>query len=101
MPAAWLLLFAAYLFMTKMHERYLVPALLMGFAAALTHRRLLAPLLGASLLSFLNMLWPYLISFSEVYWLPPNHLPSLIGSAAMVLVFAWTCVTLMIKDKPR
>lgn len=94
MLSAWLLLFSAYMMMTKMHERYLVPALLIGTAAALTHRALLKPLLLASSVSFVNMLVMYVMSFSENYWLPPADLFSLSGSAAMTLAFGWTCILL-------
>ena len=100
LPAAWLLLFSAYLLMTKMHERYLVPALLIGTAAALVHRQLLPSVMVASLVSFLNQLVLYQMSFSGAYWLSASHMASFVGSSAMTLAFLWTGLCLPPTELP-
>ena len=100
LPAAWLLLFSAYLLMTKMHERYLVPALLIGTAAALVHRPLLPSVMMASLVSFLNQLVLYFMSFSGTYWLSATGVASIVGSTAMTLAFLWTVLCLPITGLP-
>ncbi len=66
---SFLVQFSAFFFMTKMHERYLLPAIIFIMLASVFDRR---HLLTAGLLSlcvFFNHLYLYIISFDERYWL--------------------------------
>ena len=97
--SAWLLLFAAFLFMTKMHERYLVPALLIGAACVLADRRQLAPYLTASGVALANQGVMYKMSFSAQYWLDPGNPFAITCALVLAAAFAWTC-RLLIVSRP-
>jgi Gpi18-like mannosyltransferase len=65
-----LILFSAFMWMTKMHERYMLPAIIFLLLSAAFSRRHVFVAAGASACVFLNQLIIYLMSFREEYWLP-------------------------------
>lgn len=66
---SYLVLFSAFFFMTKMHERYLLPAIIFITLATVFDRRHLPALCLVSFSVFINQQYLYIISFGEVYWL--------------------------------
>ncbi len=66
---AYLVQFSAFFFMTKMHERYLLPAIIFVTLASVFEKKHLLPLALISFSVFINHLYLYIISFGEVYWL--------------------------------
>ncbi len=89
--SSWLVLFAAFMLMTKMHERYLVPALLIGAACVLADRRHFAPYLAASVVALANQAVMYRMSFSANYWLDAGDPFAVVCSLMLTATFAWTC----------
>lgn len=66
---SYLVIFSAFLFMTKMHERYLLPAIIFAMFAAVYDRRHVIASVLLSFCVFSNHLYLYIISFKEMYWL--------------------------------
>lgn len=66
---SYLVIFSSFFFMTKMHERYLLPAIIFITLASVFDRRHLLVLCMLSFLVFINHQYLYIISFWEVYWL--------------------------------
>lgn len=66
---SYLVQFSAFFFMTKMHERYLLPAIIFITLACVYELRHLLPLALVSFSVFINQLYLYIISFREIYWL--------------------------------
>lgn len=66
---SYLVIFSAFFFMTKMHERYLLPAIIFITLASVFERRHLLVLCLLSFLVFINHQYLYIISFWKVYWL--------------------------------
>ncbi|HHW22139.1 MAG TPA: hypothetical protein GXX26_04555 [Clostridiaceae bacterium] len=66
---SYLVLFSAFFFMTKMHERYLLPAIIFITLASVFDKRHLLTLCLLSFSVFINHQYLYIISFGEVYWL--------------------------------
>ncbi len=66
---SFLVLFSAFFFMTKMHERYLLPAIIFITLATVFDKRHLMTTVLLSLCIFCNHLYLYIISFEERYWL--------------------------------
>ncbi len=66
---SYLVQFSAFFFMTKMHERYLLPAIIFITLASVFEKKHLLPLALVSIGVFINHLYLYIISFGEVYWL--------------------------------
>lgn len=62
---AFLLCFGVFLFGSRMHERYLFPALIFMTAAAVWERKLVGPLIGLSLCHFGNTFYIYLRGWLE------------------------------------
>lgn len=66
---SYLVLFSAFFFMTKMHERYLLPAIIFLTLATIFDKRHLLTLCLLSFSVFINHQYLYIISFGDVYWL--------------------------------
>ncbi|NLE26344.1 MAG: hypothetical protein GX625_13570 [Clostridiaceae bacterium] len=66
---SYLVQFSAFFFMTKMHERYLLPAIVFITLASVFEKKHLLPLALISFSVFINHLYLYIISFGEAYWL--------------------------------
>lgn len=66
---SYLVQFSAFFFMTKMHERYLLPAIIFITLASVFEKKHLLTLALVSFSVFINHLYLYIISFGEVYWL--------------------------------
>lgn len=62
---AFLLCFGVFLFGSRMHERYLFPALIFMTVAAVWERKLVSPLIGLSLCHFGNTFYIYLRGWLE------------------------------------
>ena len=92
--ASWIALFSSFLFMTKMHERYLVPALLIGAACVLYESRLLWPYLLVSAVTAFNQWVVYDLSWSLQYWLPVADMRAFTASILLLVAYAWTLVIL-------
>lgn len=84
---SYLVQFSAFMFMTKMHERYLLPAIIFIMVSAIFDRR---HLLTAALLSvcvFVNQLYLYKISFDNIYWLNRWDTTALVFSALTLVTY--------------
>ncbi len=84
---SFLVQFSAFFFMTKMHERYLLPAIIFITLCAVFDRQ---HILTASLLSFcvfFNHLYLYILSFSDRYWL--NRYDGLSMIFAFITLFTY------------
>lgn len=66
---SFLTLFSAFFFMTKMHERYLLPAIIFIMLAAVFDKRHVTTGVLLSLCVFCNHLYLYIISFRNQYWI--------------------------------
>lgn len=66
---SFLVQFSAFFFMTKMHERYLLPAIIFATVACLFDKRHLSATILLSLCVFCNHLYVYIISFEHRYWI--------------------------------
>lgn len=66
---SFMVLFSAFFFMTKMHERYLLPSIIFIMLAVLFERRHWVTAALLSLCVFVNHMSLYIISFEERYWL--------------------------------
>lgn len=66
---SFLILFSAFMWMTKMHERYLLPAIIFIVLAAIWQRKHIITAILISICVFANQLIIYLKSFYEIYWL--------------------------------
>lgn len=67
---SYLMLFSAFMWITRMHERYLLPAVIFIVLAAAYDKRHLPAAILTSLCVFANQLVIYVVSFKEIYWLP-------------------------------
>jgi Gpi18-like mannosyltransferase len=67
--SSYLVQFSAFFFMTKMHERYLLPAIIFITLTSVFDKKHLLLLGLVSFSVFINHLYLYIISFGEVYWL--------------------------------
>ena len=66
---SYLVQFSAFFFMTKMHERYLLPAIIFIALASVFEKKHLILFALVSFSVFINHLYLYIISFEKVYWL--------------------------------
>ena len=73
--------------MTKMHERYLLPAIIFITISALFEKRHIITLILISICVYINQLYLYMISFDGVYWLSRWDTIGIIISA--VTLFAY------------
>ncbi len=96
--ASWIALFSSFLFMTKMHERYLVPALLIGAACVLYETRLLWPYLLVSAVTAFNQWAVYDLSWSLQYWLPVADMRAF--AASILMLFAYGCTLVILFKNP-
>lgn len=85
--SSFLVLFTAFFFMTKMHERYLLPAIIFITISALFEKRHIITLILISICVYINQLYLYMISFDGVYWLSRWDTIGIIISA--VTLFAY------------
>ena len=85
--SSFLVLFTAFFFMTKMHERYLLPAIIFITISALFEKRHIITLILISICVYVNQLYLYMISFDGVYWLSRWDTIGIIISA--VTLFAY------------
>jgi len=66
---SYLVQFSAFFLMTKMHERYLLPAIIFIALASVFEKKHMILLALVSFSVFINHLYLYIISFGKVYWL--------------------------------
>ena len=66
---SYMALFSAFMFMTKMHERYLLPAIIFITLCTIFEKRHLFAAILLSLCVFLNQLYIYIYSFDNIYWI--------------------------------
>lgn len=84
---SYLVLFTAFFFMTKMHERYLLPAIIFITLATIFDKRHSLTLGLVSLSVFINHVYLYIISFRKIYWLDRWDRIGIIFSAIMLLTY--------------
>lgn len=89
---SYLMLFSAFMWMTKMHERYLLPAIIFIVLAAVYDRMHVPAAVLTSLCVFANQLVVYIISFRKVYWLPRWDPAALCIAAAALITYAMAMV---------
>lgn len=82
---AYLILFSAFMWITKMHERYLLPAIIFIILAAAYDKMHIPAAILTSICVFSNQLVIYIISFRKVYWLQRWD-PTAICIAAATLI---------------
>ncbi len=99
--ASWISLLSAFLFMTKMHERYLVPALLLGTVALFAMKKWLWPFVAASVLSGVNQAVLYALSQKDEYWLPASYFFGKVCSFLLLFIFVYTIYVLIIDEIGR
>lgn len=99
--ASWIIVFAAFTIMTKMHERYLVTGLLLGAAGIIFEKKLLWPWLLASFISMVNHWVIYDMSLRDVFWLSQNDVFGMIASVFLVGTFIWTLVVVVQSTSKR
>jgi Gpi18-like mannosyltransferase len=85
---SYLVLFSSFFFMTKMHERYLLPAIIFITLASVFDKRHLLTLCLISFSVFINHQYLYIISFGEVYWLERWDGLSLLYSFITLITYA-------------
>lgn len=66
---SFLVQFSAFLFMTKMHERYLLPSIIFITLCAVFDKQHITTVASLSFCVFFNHVYLYILSFSERYWL--------------------------------
>jgi Gpi18-like mannosyltransferase len=81
--------FTSFLFITRMHERYLLPAVIFITMAAVFNKRHLVTAIILSICIFINQLYIYIISFENQYWLGQ-------WDALAIIIAAVTVVTYML-----
>lgn len=69
---SFLVLFSAFMFMSRMHERYLLPAVSFIMLSLIWNKRHVLTAVLTSLCVFSNHLYLYLVSFEKRYWLDPS-----------------------------
>ena len=89
---SYLMLFSAFMWMTRMHERYLLPAIIFIVLAAVYDRLHIPVAVLTSLCVFANQLVIYIISFRKVYWLPRWDFTSICIAAATLITYALAMV---------
>ncbi len=86
---SFLILFSAFMFMTKMHERYLLPAIIFCTLAAVWQKKHIPIAALVSTCVFFNQLTLYLISFDDIYWLNRWDSRALIVAAVTLVTYIW------------
>lgn len=82
--------FAVFMFGTRMHERYLFPALIFLITCILWNRRLWYVAGVLSLCFLVNQWYIYSLSFKEVFWVSPQDTLGYIVAAITMLVMVYT-----------
>jgi len=67
--SSYLVLFSTFFFMTRMHERYLLPAIIFIALATVFENKHLLLFALVSFSVFINHSYLYIISFEKVYWI--------------------------------
>ncbi len=88
--SSFLVLFTAFFFMTKMHERYLLPAIIFITISALFEKRHIITLILISICVYINQLYLYMISFDRVYCLSRWDTIGIIISAVTLFAYILT-----------
>jgi Gpi18-like mannosyltransferase len=86
--AAYLLCFGVFLFGTRMHERYLFPALIFFMVSILWDTKLWVPAALLSLAHLGNIWYIYIRAWQQNVWAPPND--------PLALVIAWVTLAVFI-----
>lgn len=89
---SYLMLFSAFMWMTRMHERYLLPAIIFIVMAAVYDRMHIPAAVLTSLCVFANQLVIYMVSFRKVYWLSRWNPAAICIAAATLIVYALAMV---------
>ncbi|HOK43690.1 MAG TPA: hypothetical protein PLD49_08500 [Thermoclostridium caenicola] len=84
---SYLMLFSAFMWITKMHERYLLPAIIFIVLASVFDRMHIPAAILTSLCVFSNQLVIYIISFRKVYWLQRRDPTALCIAAATLITY--------------
>lgn len=85
--SSFLILFSAFMWMTKMHERYLLPAIIFIILAAIWQKKYVFTAVLASACVFANQLIIYIKAFNEEYWLSRWDGFALTGAALMLIAY--------------
>jgi len=84
---SYLVQFSAFMFMTKMHERYLLPAIIFIMASAIFDKRHISAAGLVSVWVFANQLYLYKLSFYNIYWLNRWDATALVFSLLTTLTY--------------
>lgn len=100
---SYLMLFTAFMWMTRMHERYLLPAVIFAVLAAAYDRTNIPVAALTSLCVFANQLVIYIHSFRKVYWLPRWDTSAMCIAAATMVAYVMAMANgyrLLVQEKP-
>jgi len=89
---SYLMLFSAFVWITRMHERYLLPAIIFIVLAAAFDRSHIPAALLTSICVFANQVVVYAFSFQKIYWLPRWYAPAIVIAAATMATYALAMV---------
>lgn len=84
---SFLVLFTSFMFMTRMHERYLLPAIIFITVCCMFEKRHLLVAMTLSICVFFNQLYIYIISFDNTYWVDRWDPASLIIAGFTLAVY--------------
>jgi Gpi18-like mannosyltransferase len=96
--SAYVLGFGFFMFYTRMHERYLVPAMIFTVVCVIWEIRLFIPAILLSVGCFLNQYLLYDMAIKENnYWFSPDYMPGTIIAVMFLLVFVYISSYIIIK----
>ena len=86
---SFLVQFSAFFFLTKMHERYLLPSIIFITLCVVFDKRHVPTCILLSICVFFNHLYLYIISFKEQYWLDRFDPIALFFAALTLLTYIY------------
>lgn len=87
---SYFICFAAFMFGSRMHERYLFPALIFVMVCIIWDRKLWITAAVLSICHFVNQWYVYKMSFKDIYWVSPRDTAAYIVAAITMGVMCYT-----------
>lgn len=95
--SAFFIMASAFTFITRMHERYLLPAIIFLTICVLWDKRMLIPLGVLSICVAANQWYLYHLSWKEIYWMKRFD-PVAIPFALLTVILVVFSAVLMVRD---